>query len=100
MKTPFRIPVPSDGIAAFCSKHGIRKMWIYGSALTDEFGPDSDVDVLVEFRDDVKPGWGFFTLHEELEPIWGRKVDLYTPQDFRPARRAEVMADAQLVYVK
>jgi uncharacterized protein len=98
MKTHFQIPVPQDRIREFCRKHGIRKMWLYGSALTGGFRPDSDVDVLVEFGEDARPGWKFFTLHEELEPIWNRKVDLYTPQDFRPSRRAEILSGAELVY--
>ena len=45
-----------------------------------------------------KPDWTFFFLNEELEPLWGRKVDLHTPQDFRPARRSEILSQARMIY--
>lgn len=98
METQPRIPIPQDRIREFCRRHGIDKMWLYGSALTDRFTTDSDIDLLVQFGGDKNPGWGFYALHEELEPIWGRKVDLYTPEDFRPSRRAEVLSQAKLIY--
>jgi uncharacterized protein len=92
------IPLPQPQLAEFCKEHGVQKMWLYGSVLTENFGPDSDVDVLVEFQDGIKPDWSYFTWNEELEPLWGRKVDLSTPQDFRPSRRAEILARARLIY--
>jgi predicted nucleotidyltransferase len=74
------IPVPHDEIAAFCRKWGIRRLAFFGSVVRDDFGPASDVDVLVEFKPDRIPGWEFFgTMPNELSTILGgRKVDLLT----------------------
>lgn len=98
MTAKISIPLSQDRIGEFCERHGVRKMWLYGSALTDKFRPDSDVDVLIEFQEDRHPGWEFFSWHEELEPVWGHKVDLHTPEDFRPSRRAEILLQARVVY--
>ena len=62
-------PLPNldhDTIAAFCRKHRIRRMALFGSVLRDDFRPDSDVDVLVEFEPGATPGFGFFGIQEEL----------------------------------
>lgn len=76
-----RIDVPHERIAEFCRKHGIRKLELFGSVLRDDFGPDSDVDVMVVFEPGRTPGWEFFTMDEELAEIFGRKVDLHTRQE-------------------
>lgn len=92
------IALPKAQIASFCKVHDVQKMWLYGSVLTKNFTPESDIDVLVEFGAGAKPGWSYFTWNEELEPLFGRKVDLSTPQDFRPSRRAEILSKAMLIY--
>ncbi len=94
----YPIYLPQEALNEFCRKHGIHKLWLYGSVLTENFGAGSDVDVLAEFHSHIHPGWSMFALHEELEPILGRKVDFYTPEDFRPSRRAEILSKAALVY--
>jgi predicted nucleotidyltransferase len=79
MKTLEELPIKIDRerIAAFCRERGIRKMSVFGSVVRDDFDPQtSDVDVLVEFVPDRVPGWEFFGWGEDLEPIFGRKVDL------------------------
>jgi predicted nucleotidyltransferase len=79
MKTLEELPIKIDRerIAAFCRERGIRKMSLFGSVVRDDFDPArSDVDVLVEFAPDRVPGWEFFGWGEDLEPIFGRKVDL------------------------
>jgi predicted nucleotidyltransferase len=53
---------------------------------------------LVDFEEGKTPGWSFATLHEELEPLWGHKVDLSTPKDFRPGRREQALAQARIIY--
>jgi uncharacterized protein len=73
-----RIDVPQERIREFCRKHHIRRLELFGSVLTYHFGPDSDVDVLVEFLPGHTPGLAFFTLQDELAEILGRKVDLLT----------------------
>jgi predicted nucleotidyltransferase len=81
MKTLEELPIKIDHekIAAFCRERGIQKMSLFGSVVRDDFDPArSDVDVLVEFLPDRIPGWEFFHWNEDLEPVFGRKVDLMT----------------------
>lgn len=85
------IPIPHEEIAAFCHKWGIRKLSFFGSVVRDDFGPESDVDVLVEFRDDAKPAWEFFwEMPNELAVILGRRVDLMTRDSLSNWMRREV----------
>ena len=71
------IKIDRERIAAFCRERGIRKMSRFGSVVRDDFDPArSDVDVLVEFAPGRLPGWEFVGWGEDLEPLFGRKVDL------------------------
>ena len=94
------IVVPKGKIAEFCRRNHIHKLYLFGSVLRDNFRPDSDIDVLVEFE----PGHvlGFFRLFDmemELSALFGgRKVDLRTPQDLSRYFRDEVLATAELHY--
>jgi len=74
-----RIPVPKDELASFCRRHHIRKLSFFGSVVRDDFTPESDVDILVEFEEGRSPGFAFIAMEEELGQILGRKVDLNTP---------------------
>lgn len=67
--------------------------------LRDDFGPDSDVDVLVEFELGHVPGLRFFALEQELSRMLGRKVDLNTPGFLSPYFRGRVLAEAEVQYV-
>ena len=71
-------------IAAFCRRHHIRRLALFGSALRDDFGPESDIDVIVEFKPGHVPGWAFVDLEVELAHIMGRRVDLNTPGFLSP----------------
>ncbi len=73
-----KIRVPRKKLAEFCRRNHIRKLAFFGSVLRDDFGPDSDVDVLVEFEPGKTPGLAFFGMAEDLEQIFGRNVDLLT----------------------
>jgi predicted nucleotidyltransferase len=86
-------------IADFCRKHHIRKLALFGSVLRDDFGPGSDVDVLVEFEPGHVPGLTFFTMETELSEIVGRKVDLNTPEFLSRYLRNRVQAEAEIQYV-
>ncbi len=70
------IAIDREKIAAFCRQRGIRKLSLFGSVLREDFTPQSDVDVLVEFQSGVRPGLDYFGYGEELADILGRKVDL------------------------
>jgi predicted nucleotidyltransferase len=93
-----RIDIPKDRIADFCRRNHIRRLALFGSVLRDDFRPDSDIDVLVEFEPDARVGLRFFALEEELSEILGRKVDLNTPGFLSDYFRDEVLAEAEVQY--
>ena len=94
-----RPEIPKEKIAAFCRKHHIRKLALFGSVLREDFRYESDVDVLVEFEPGHVPGLAFFSMEEELTEILGHKVELHTPQFLSRHFRDRVMADAEIQYV-
>ena len=94
-----RIAFDQDQVASYCRRHHIRKLALFGSVLRDDFGPDSDVDVLVEFEPGHVPGLAFFTMERELSEILRRKVDLNTPQFLSRYFGDEVLAGAEVHYV-
>ena len=95
-----RIPVDRQKIADFCRRHHIRKLALFGSVLRNDFGPNSDVDVLVEFEPGHVPGLAFLAMETELSEILGRKVDLNTPGFLNLHLRDRVLAEAEVQYVQ
>ena len=95
-----KILVNPQEIAEFCRHHRIRKLAFFGSVLRNDFGPDSDVDVLVEFEPGHVPGLAFLSMEEELSRILGRKVDLNTPGFLSPYFRDRVLSEAEVQYVQ
>jgi predicted nucleotidyltransferase len=95
---PIKVKLPKHKIADFCRRHHIRKLAVFGSALRDDFRPDSDLDVLVEFDPKHTPGLAFFGMEQELSEMLGRKVDLNTPQFLSPYFRDQVLAEAEVQY--
>ena len=95
-----RIDIPKDKIAEFCRKWKIRELAIFGSAVGEDFRPDSDVDVLVVFQDNAE--WGLFDLMsagEELKQIFGREVDLVEKKAIRnPFRRHHILSHREVIY--
>src|SRR6266567_7609555 len=91
--------IPKDKIAEFCRRHHIRRLALFGSILRDDFGPESDLDILVEFEPDHIPGLEFFSMEAELSRILGRKVDLNTPQFLSRHFRQQALAEAEVQYV-
>ena len=92
------LKIPRDAIAQFCQRHGIRRLSLFGSILRDDFHPDSDIDVLVEFQAGARVGLRFFTVERELSGMLGRKVDLNTPGFLSKYFREEVLAEAVVQY--
>jgi predicted nucleotidyltransferase len=92
------IDIPFDEIARFCEKHHIRKLSLFGSVLREDFRPESDVDVLVEFEADAHVGWEFVGMQDELSEILGRKVDLNTAGFLSRHFRQKVLDSAQVLY--
>jgi predicted nucleotidyltransferase len=94
------IDIPSEEIARFCQANGIRRLAIFGSLLRDDFTPDSDIDMIVEFQDGVRIGYlGMARLARELTDILGHRVDLRTAAELHPAFREEVLKEAKDEYV-
>ncbi len=97
-----KLIIDKDEIREFCERHYIRRLAIFGSALRDDFGPDSDVDVLVDFIPGHTPGFfKLFEMEEELSGLLGgHKIDMRTPEDLSRYFRDTVVATAQVQYVR
>jgi hypothetical protein len=95
-----KIRIPRKKLEEFCRRNHIRKLAFFGSVLRDDFGPESDVDVLVEFESGKTPGFAFFGMQEELSEILGHKVDLNTPGFLSKYFRDEVIREARVEYVQ
>ena len=94
-----RIPINQEQIAEFCRQNQILKLAFFGSVIREDFGADSDVDVLVEFEQGVRVGLlRMAEMELELSDIIGRKVDLRTPKDLSRYFRDEVVASAEVLY--
>ena len=94
-----RIAFDREKLAEFCRRNHIRKLALFGSVITDRFGPNSDVDFLVEFEPGRGPGYfGLARMERELSDMAGRKVDLRTPRELSRYFRDEVVAGAQVQY--
>jgi hypothetical protein len=100
MSAKFQIEIPKEKIAEFCRRRHIRKLSLFGSVLRKDFGPESDIDVLVEFEPGHVPGFAFFEMEEELTRILGRKVDLNTPNFLSRYFRTQVLQQAEVQYVE
>ena len=91
--------VDDAALANLCRRHGIRRLALFGSALRDDLGPDSDVDLLVEFEPDRVPGLlRFAAIELEFERLLGRRVDLRTSDDLSEHFRSAVIAEARPLY--
>lgn len=96
------LAVSKVALAAFCEENGIRRLAVSGSALRDDFGPDSDIDLLVEFEPDRIPGLlGIAGMEITLSELFaGRKVDLRTAEDLSPYFREEELDIAEVQYAQ
>jgi len=95
-----RLPIdlPMDEIAAFCRRWKISKFALFGSVLRGDFGPDSDIDVLVTFEPGTVVGLNFITMQNELSDLLGRPVDLNTYGFLSRHFRDRVIASARVIY--
>ena len=94
-----RITVPRERVEEFCRQHHIRWLALFGSVLRDDFRPESDVDVLVEFEPDHR--YTYFTLarvEDDLSALLGRKVDLHVPGMLHSSLRDKVLSQAEDLY--
>lgn len=95
-----RIDIPKGKLAEFCRQHHIRRLSLFGSVLRDDFRPDSDVDILVEFEPEHVPGFlGLHELEQQLSGLLdGLEVDLITEKFLNRRIRDRVLADAEVQY--
>jgi predicted nucleotidyltransferase len=96
--TPQDLIKDREALAALCRRHGIRRLALFGSVLRGDAGPDSDVDILVEFEPGRTPGLRFIAIQEELSTLLGRNVDLSTPGFLSPHFRDRVVREALSLY--
>lgn len=93
------IQVDAAKLAELCRRYGVTELSLFGSAVRGEMGPDSDIDVLVEFDPAARVGIvKFELLAEGLEEMVGRRVDLVTKRGLKPWVRPEVLREARVIY--
>lgn len=98
MKHRQLVPKPEQWVE-FCLQRHIRRLALFGSVLRDDFGPESDVDVLVEFEPGHTPGLALIEIQDELSALLGgRPVDLVTPKFLHPRIREQVLTEMQVQY--
>lgn len=93
------IDIPRDALAAFCRRHCIHRLALFGSVLRDDFRAESDVDVLVEFEPEQQ--YTYFTLAQietDLSSLLGRTVDLHVSKSLHPFLRDKVLGQAEALY--
>jgi uncharacterized protein len=101
MQTTLPIEIPKDQLTAFCKRHHIRKLALFGSVLRSDFTDESDVDWLVEFELGKVPGYiRLAGMENELSELIGRKADLRTPNELSRYFRQEVVASSVVQYVQ
>jgi predicted nucleotidyltransferase len=93
------IEIPKERIATFCQANGIRRLALFGSVIHDDFRPESDIDVLVEFQPGARVGLAFIRMQDELSALLGRSVDLHAPGSLSKYFRAAVLSEAETLYV-
>lgn len=101
----YPVILETNAIHDFCQRWGIREFALFGSVVRDDFRPDSDVDVLVRFHDDVhRTLYDLSVMTDELEALFGRKVDILTRKSIENSpnylRRKEILSSLQVIYAE
>jgi predicted nucleotidyltransferase len=94
------IEIPEDRLAAFCRQWKVKELALFGSVLREDFGPDSDIDVLVSFQPEAAWSlWDLLDMRDSLRDMFGREVDLIEKEALRnPFRRHEILKTHKVVY--
>jgi uncharacterized protein len=94
-----KVSIPAKKLARLCKRYHIRRLAFFGSVLRDDFGPSSDVDVLVEFEEGHTPGLNFIDIQDDLSKLLGgREVDLVTPKFLNHRIRNRILQEARVAY--
>lgn len=94
-----RLGVSAAALDEICRRHDVRRIRFFGSVLRDDFGPQSDVDVMVDFGPDAPRGWSVLALDEELTALFGHKADVMHGRPVRYIRR-RILAEARTIYLR
>lgn len=93
------LDIDDDRLSAICRRHSVVELSLFGSVLRDDFGVDSDIDVLYVFAPGARVGWGgIYELDQELTELFGRQVDLVPKRHLSPAFQQHVLARAHRLY--
>ena len=94
------IEIPADALIGFCQNWQVDELALFGSVLRDDFGPDSDVDVLITFHDGAPWSlWDWSDMRDQLRAIFGRDIDLLEKGALRnPYRRRAILAEHRVIY--
>ena len=92
------VEVDKAAIEAFCRRSNIRRLALFGSVLREDFTPNSDIDILVEFEAGHMPGFAFIGVQDELATIVGRPVDLNTTGSFHGPLRERILKSAEVIF--
>jgi len=92
------IDLPLDRIAEICRRYRVTELAVFGSAVRDDFGPDSDVDFLYVLSEDSTLGWEIVDLRDELQEAVGRDVDIVPKNYLHWVIRDRVLAEAEVIY--
>lgn len=94
-----KIAFSKSKIKTFCQKYHVKKFSFFGSVLTDRFGPESDIDVLVEFDPNAHPTYLLLVdMEDDLTQLFGRRTDVRTPNEISKYYRNQVLSEAKPVY--
>lgn len=94
-----QVQIPIEALRAFCRRNRIRRLSLFGSVLRDDFGPESDIDILVEFEPEAEIGFlALIRMQRELADLLGRPVDLVPREGLKPAIRDEVLQSEEILY--
>ena len=95
----YRIAIPEERIVEFCRRNHVRSLALFGSVLREDFHPDSDVDLLVEFEPEAHVGFlALSRMQRELSFLLGRPVDLVPRDGLKPVLREKVLSSAEVLY--
>jgi len=93
--------LPAAELPAYCRRNGIRRLELFGSATRADFGPRSDIDLLVEFRPEARVGFlAFSRIQRELSELFGRRVDLVPRKGLKPVIASSVLKEAEPLYAE
>jgi predicted nucleotidyltransferase len=99
MLEEFPVRFAAAELESICLRHHVRRLSAFGSVLRSDFGPKSDVDLIVEFQPGRTPGLAFFRLESELSVLFDRRVDLNTKASLNPYFRDRVLSEVRDLYV-